>query len=128
MIRKIIEELKVPYDEEEEDVEFNQVFMSHDVDKLRDFANISYQPPRKLSLPTPSAQKKKGVKEEATISQAQKTLLCSGVELEILKQMEKLNANLEGLHGMFHERLSALILFLDSSLTVVVKLDDAAQK
>ena len=81
---------------------------------------------------TPPAEKKKGMKKEGpSTSQAQKPLLRSGVDLELLNKMDSLNGNLSGLRGeltylkdMLYERLSALITCLETSLTAVLKRDD----
>ena len=115
-----------------EDTEFADHFMPQDVEKLRDFANISYvppPPPKMLSLPAPAQASKKPVKEEGACgSQAHKPLLRSGIDLEIRSKLDSLNDNLSGLKEMLHERLSALIVCLENSLTQVLKAAPPAQE
>ena len=110
---------------------FVEHFMPHDVENLRDHANISYvppPPPKMLRLTAPPSQSaKKTVKEEVSASQVHKPLLRSGVDLEILSKLDSLNNNLGELKDMLHERLSALITFLESSLSAVLKAAPPAQ-
>ena len=115
-----------------EDTDFANHFMPQDVKKFKDLANISYvppPPPKMLSLHAPAQASKKNVKEEGTSgSQPHMPLLCFGVDLEILSKMDQLKENLSGLKEMLHERLSALIACLESSLTQVLKATPPVQE
>ena len=104
--------------------------MPQDVDTLKYHANISYVPPAPpalLSLPAPSKDSKKSVKDEPSGSQPHKPLLRSGVDLEILSKLDSLNGTLGELKDMLHERLTALISCLETSLATVMKATPPAQ-
>ena len=121
--------LKLKLDESlVEDASFDMHFMPQDIDNLKYHANISYlppAPPAMLSLPAPSS--KKSVKDEPSGSQPHKPLLRSGVDLEILSKLDSLNGTLGELKDMLHERLSALISCLETSLAAVMKATPPAQ-
>ena len=132
LIIKLISGLKLKVDPAQtDDVTFAEHFMPQDIENLRDHANISYvppPPPKVLRITAPSSQSaKKPVKEEPSASQVNKPLLRSGVDLEILSKLDSLNTNLSELKDMLHERLSALISCMESSLTAVLKAAPPAQ-
>ena len=131
LIRPLMTALKLKMDAALiEDAVFNVHFMPHDIDNLKYHANISYVPPlppKVLSLPAPSKDSKKHVKDEASGSQPHKPLLRSGVDLEILSKLDSLNGTLGELKDMLQERLTALITCLETSLSAVLKATPPAQ-